>query len=54
MMDRKEASTWVMSVCGALRRTQAKTPGERVRAALQVCRVSLSAIGRALDPGTMR
>ena len=47
-MDRMEAITWVVSVCGALRLSQAKTLSQLVGAALDVGRVSLSAIGRAI------
>jgi len=47
-MDRMDAIAWVMSVCGALRLSQAKTLGDLVGATLDVGRVTLSSIGRAL------
>jgi len=47
-MDRMEAITWVLSVCTDLRLSQSKTLAHLVAASLQVGRMSLSAIGRAL------
>lgn len=52
-MDRMEAITWVLSVCGDLRLSQAKTLSELTAAAMQVGRVSLAAIGRKLTGGTL-
>ena len=51
-MDRKEAIAWVLSVCTALRLSQAKTLSELVSATLCVGRVSLAAIGRKLTGPT--
>jgi hypothetical protein len=51
-MDRKEAIAWVLSVCTALRLSQAKTLSELVAATLGVDRVSLAAIGRKLTGPT--
>jgi predicted nucleic acid-binding protein len=47
-MDRRDVIAWVLSVCSALRLSQAKTLSELVAATLSVGRVSLAAIGRAL------
>lgn len=47
-MDRTEAMNWVLTVCSALRLSQAKSTAAIVIAALQVGRVSLAALGRQL------
>lgn len=51
-MDRMDAIAWVLSVCGDLRLSQAKTLSELVSAAMHVGRVSLAAIGRKLTGAT--
>jgi hypothetical protein len=43
---------WVLSVCSALRRSQAKTLAELVAAAVPTERVSLANLGRAMDGPT--
>jgi hypothetical protein len=49
-MHRKDAIAWVVSVCAvSLRRSQAKTLGILVAAALRVERISLANIGRAMQ-----
>ena len=45
-MVRMEAIAWVLNVCSALRRSQAKTLADLVAACLMVERVSLAEIGR--------
>jgi len=53
IMHRKDAIAWVISVCaGSLRLSQAKTLAHLVAAALQVQRISLANIGRALEGTT--
>jgi hypothetical protein len=50
-MDRKDAMTWVLSVCvglGVLRKSQAKTLSHLVAATLAAARISLAGIGREL------
>ena len=47
-MDRKEAIAWTLSVCAALRRSQAKTLSELVAEALGMVRASLAELGRCV------
>lgn len=47
-MDRRDAMTWVLSVCSSLRLSQAKTLSVLVAAALALERVSLANLGRSL------
>lgn len=48
-MDRMEAIKWVLTVCGALRLSQAKTLAELVVATCRVDRVNLPSIAQRLD-----
>ena len=50
-MNRMEAISWVLTVCGGLRLSQAKTLSELVAAAMRVGRISLAEIGRGLLGG---
>jgi hypothetical protein len=53
IMSRKDAITWVVSVCTLpLRLSQAKTLGALVASAMRVQRISLANIGRALSGTT--
>jgi hypothetical protein len=47
-MNRTEAMNWVLTVCSALRLSQAKSAAAIAVAALNVGRVSLAALGRQL------
>ena len=47
-MTGREAATWVLTVCSALRLSQTKTLADLVAAALSVGRASLAAIGRKI------
>lgn len=47
-MDRRDAMTWVLSVCTCLRLSQAKTLSVLVASALVVERVSLASLGRSM------
>lgn len=51
-MDRMEAVKWVLTVCGALRLSQAKTLAELVVGSVRVGRVSLPAIAAELHSST--
>jgi len=51
-MNRTDAIAWVLSVCAALRLSQAKTLADLVAAALGVGRVSLAALGRRMTRPT--
>lgn len=51
-MVRMDAIGWVLSLCGSLRLSQAKTLSQLVAAATQVGRMSLSEIGRRLTGET--
>jgi hypothetical protein len=50
-MNRMEAIGWVLTVCHALRLSQAKTLSELVSGAMRVGRISLAEIGRSLLGG---
>ena len=51
-MNRKDAMTWVLSICApCLRLSQAKTLSELVEAAMRCPRISLPNIGRASGGG---
>jgi hypothetical protein len=52
-MRRPAILAWVLSVCTALRRSQAKTPAELVAAAIPAERATLANLGRAM-PGPAR
>jgi hypothetical protein len=52
-MNRMEAIKWVLTVCGALRLSQAKTLAELVVAACRVGRVNLPAIAAGLEGASM-
>lgn len=52
-MDRRDAMTWVLSVCTSLRLSQAKTLSVLVAAALTLQRVSLANLGRSLGAGSI-
>ncbi len=47
-MNSMEVALWTSSICTGLRKSQAKTLGDLVSAALQLGRVSLSELGRLL------
>jgi len=52
-MGRREATTWVLSVCiGGLRRSQAKTLGVLVAAAMGAPRLTLAGLGRQVSGAT--
>lgn len=49
-MDRTDAMTWVLSLCiDSLRKSQAKTLGCLVAAALGSMRLTLAGLGRQMD-----
>ena len=47
-MNGREAVLWIASVCVGVRKSQVKTLGDLVSAAVQIGRVSLSELGRLL------
>jgi Transposase DDE domain len=53
-MDRRDAITWVQSVCSGLRASQSKTLAVLATAVLAVERISLAAIGRQVEGTTAK